>query len=63
MGKSFAKVILVVEGLLFAAMLLADFGVLPSKVELFSMQSIMLHLSVVILIIASVVILKRSKDR
>lgn len=63
MGKNFAKVILVVEGLLFAAMLLADFGVLPSKVDPLSMRGIMLHLSVVILMIASAVIIRKSKDR
>ena len=60
MGKGFAKLILIVEVLLLAAMLLADFGVIKSSVEPLSTKGIMLHLSVVILIIGSAIGLRRA---
>lgn len=63
MAKGLAKVILVLESVVLAAMLLADFGVLPSKVDPLSVKSIMMHLTALILIIASAVILKKPDDR
>lgn len=60
MGRNFAKLILFVEAVLLAAMLLADFGVLSSKVDLLSPKSIMLHAIVIILIIASAVSVVKS---
>ncbi len=60
MGRNFAKLILFVEAVLLAAMLLADFGVLSSKVDPLSPKSIMLHAIVIILIIASAVSVVKS---
>ena len=63
MGRNFAKLVLFVEGVLLAAMLLADFGIIASSVDPLSSKSIMLHITVVILIIASVVGIKKSGSK
>ena len=49
--------------LLLAAMLLADFGILPSNVDPLSTKSIMMHLSVVIIIIGSLIAIKRADKK
>ena len=63
MGKKFPVIVLVLELILLAAMLLADFGVINSAVDPLSRKSILLHISVVILIIGSAVGVLRSKKK
>ncbi len=63
MGKRFALLIIAAEVVLFAAMLLADFGILPSRIDPLSTKSIMMHLSVVIIIIGSLIAIKRADKK
>lgn len=63
MGKRFALLIIAAEVILLAAMLLADFGILPSRIDLLSTKSIMMHLSVVIIIIGSLIAIKRADKK
>ena len=63
MGKRFALLIIAAEVILLAAMLLADFGILPSRIDPFSTKSIMMHLSVVIIIIGSLIAIKRADKK
>ena len=63
MGKRFALLIIAAEVILLAAMLLADFGILPSRIAPLSTKSIMMHLSVVIIIIGSLIAIKRADKK
>ena len=63
MGKRFALLIIAAEVILLAAMLLADFGILPSNVDPLSTKSIMMHLSVVIIIVGSLIAIKRADKK
>ncbi len=60
MGKKFVVLLLAAEVILLAAMLLADFGIIPSKIDPLSTKSIMMHLTVVIIIIGSLIAIKRA---
>lgn len=63
MGKRFALLIIAAEVILLAAMLLADFGILQSRIDPLSTKSIMMHLSVVIIIIGSLIAIKRADKK
>ena len=63
MGKKFVVLLLAAEVILLAAMLLADFGLIPSKIEPLSTKSIMMHLTVVIIIIGSLIAIKRADKK
>lgn len=63
MGKRFAILIIAAEVILLAAMLLADFGILPSRTDPLSTKGIMMHLSVVIIIIGSLIAIKRADKK
>ena len=63
MGKRFVVLLLAAEVILLLAMLLADFGIIPSKVDPFSTKSIMMHLTVVIIIIGSLIAIKRADKK
>lgn len=63
MGKRFVVLLLAAEVILLAAMLLADFGIIPSKIDPLSMKSIMMHLTVVIIIIGSLIAIKRADKK
>lgn len=63
MGKRFALLIIAAEVILLAAMLLGDFGILPSRIDPLSTKSIMMHLSVVIIIIGSLIAIKRADKK
>ena len=63
MGKRFAILIIAAEVILLAAMLLADFGILQSSVDPLSTKGIMMHLSVVIIIIGSLIAIKRAEKK
>ena len=63
MGKRFALLIIAAEVILLAATLLADFGILPSSIDPLSTKSIMMHLSVVIIIIGSLIAIKRADKK
>ncbi len=60
MGKKFVVLLLAAEVILLAAMLLADFGIIPGKIDPLSTKSIMMHLTVVIIIIGSLIAIKRA---
>ena len=60
MGKKFVVLLLAAEVILLAAMLLADFGIIPSKIAPLSTKSIMMHLTVVIIITGSLIAIKRA---
>ena len=49
--------------LCLAAMLLADFGILPSRIDPLSTKSIMMHLTVVIIIVGSLIAIKRADKK
>ena len=63
MGKKFVVLLLAAEVILLAAMLLADFGIIPSKIDPLSTKSIMMDLSVVIIIIGSLIAMKRADKK
>lgn len=63
MGKRFALLIIAAEVVLLAAMLLADLGILPSRTDPLSTKGVMMHLSVVIIIIGSLIAIKRSDKK
>ena len=63
MGKRFALLIIAAEVILLAAMLLADFGILPSRIDTLSTKSIMMHLTVVIIIVGSLIAIKRADKK
>ena len=63
MGKRFALLIIAAEVILLAAMLLADFGILPRRIDPLSTKSIMMHLTVVIIIIGSLIAIKRADKK
>ncbi len=63
MGKKFVVLLLAAEVILLAAMLLADFGIIPSKIDPLSTKSIMMHLTVVIIIIGSLIAIKRADKK
>ena len=63
MGKKFVGLLLAAEVILLAAMLLADFGIIPSKIDPLSTKSIMMHLTVVIIIIGSLIAIKRADKK
>lgn len=63
MGKRFVVLLLAAEVILLAAMLLADFGIIPSKIDPLSTKSIMMHLTVVIIIIGSLIAIKRADKK
>ena len=63
MGKRFAILIIAAEVILLAAMLLADFGILPSRTDPLSTNGIMMHLSVIIIIIGSLIAIKRADKK
>ena len=60
MGKKFVVLLLAAEVILLLAMLLADFGIIASKIDPLSTKSIMMHLTVVIIIIGSLIAIKRA---
>ena len=62
-GKRFALLIIAAEVILLAAMLLADFGILPSRIDPLSTKSIMMHLTVVIIIVGSLIAIKRADKK
>lgn len=63
MGKRFALLIIAAEVILLAAMLLADFGILPRRIDPLSTKSIMMHLTVVIIIVGSLIAIKRADKK
>lgn len=63
MGKKLALFIIAAEVILLAAMLLADFGILPSRVDPLSTKGIMTHLSVLIIIVGSLIAIKRADKK
>ena len=63
MGKKFVVLLLAAEVILLAAMLLADFGIIPSKIAPLSTKSIMMHLTVVIIITGSLIAIKRADKK
>lgn len=63
MGKKFVVLLLAAEVILLLAMLLADFGIIPSKIDPLSTKSIMMHLTVVIIIIGSLIAIKRADKK
>ena len=63
MGKRFALFIIAAEVILLVAMLLADFGILSSRVDPLSTKGIMMHLSVLIIIIGSLIAIKRADKK
>ena len=63
MGKRFALLIIAAAVILLAAMLLADFGILPSRIDPLSTKSISMHLSVVIIIVVSLIANKRADKK
>lgn len=63
MGKRFVVLLLAAEVILLLAMLLADFGIIPSKIDPLSTKSIMMHLTVVIIIIGSLIAIKRADKK
>ena len=63
MGKRFALLIIAAEVILLAAMLLAVFGILPSRIDPLSTKSIMMHLTVVIIIVGSLIAIKRADKK
>ena len=63
MGKKYVVLLLAAEVILLAAMLLADFGIIPSKIDPLSTKSIMMHLTVVIIIIGSLIAIKRADKK
>ena len=63
MGKKFVVLLLAAEVILLAAMLLAEFGIIPSKIDPLSTKSIMMHLTVVIIIIGSLIAIKRADKK
>lgn len=60
MRRQFWVFVLAAEVIIFAAMLLADFGVISSNVDPLSARGIILHITAVIVIIASFIGLKKS---
>ena len=63
MGKRFALLIIAADVILLAAMLLADFGILSSRIDPLSTKSIMMHLTVVIIIVGSLIAIKRADKK
>lgn len=62
MSKSALKLVLVIELILLAVMLLADFGIIRTSIDPLSTKGILTQVSVVILIIASFMGIKKSRD-
>ena len=60
MKRSLWIFVLAAEVIILAAMLLADFGVIGSNTDPLSARGIMLHITAVVVIIASLVGLRRS---
>ena len=60
MKRSLWIFVLAAEVIILAAMLLADFGVIRSNTDPLSARGVMLHITAVIVIIASLIGLKRS---
>ena len=63
MGKRFALLRMAAEVIWLAAMLLADFGILPSRIDPLSTKSISMHLTVVIIIVGSLISIKRADKK
>lgn len=60
MKRSLWIFVLAAEVIILAAMLLADFGVIGSNTDPLSARGIMLHITAVVVIIVSLIGLKRS---
>ena len=60
MKRSFWVFVLAAEAIILAAMLLADFGVIVSNTDPLSARGILLHITAVVVIIASFIGLKKS---
>jgi hypothetical protein len=60
MKRSLWIFVLAAEVIILAAMLLADFGVIGSNTDPLSARGIMLHITAVVVIVASLIGLRRS---
>ena len=60
MKRSFWVFVLAAEAIILAAMLLADFGVIGSNTDPLSARGILLHITAVVVIVASFIGLKKS---
>ena len=60
MKRSLWIFVLAAEVIILAAMLLADFGVIGSNTDPLSARGIMLHITAVVVIVASLIDLRRS---
>lgn len=60
MRRQFWVFVLAAEAIIFAAMLLADFGVISANIDPLSARGVILHITAVVVIIASFIGLKKS---
>lgn len=60
MRRTLWLLVLAAEVIIFACMLLADFGIISVSIDPLSAKSIILHITAVIVIVASVIALKKS---
>lgn len=63
MGRKYVKMLLAAEVILLIIVLLCDFGIIPSKVDPLSTRSIMMHLSIIIIIVGSLIAIKRADKK
>ena len=60
MGRKYVMMLLAAEVILLIVVLLADFGVIPSNVDPLSTRSITMHLSIIIIIVGSLIAIRRA---
>lgn len=63
MGRKYVLMLLAAEIILLIAVLLADFGIIPSNVDPLSTKSITMHLSIIIIIVGSLIAIRKGNKK
>lgn len=63
MGRRYVLMLLAAEIILLIAVLLADFGIIPSNVDPLSTKSITMHLSIIIIIVGSLIAIRKGNKK
>lgn len=63
MGRRYVLMLLAAEVILLIMVLLADFGIIPSNVDPLSTKSITMHLSIIIIIVGSLIAIRKGNKK